>query len=115
MINFSFGDAAVAAVDIYPPPTKCTISMRSSSFNIVLPQSLRRTTSRLSSIAMRDAGRSSCVINSAKDSALLNSFRSPLTKTLIDHKKAQKDKKHKEDLEQFRFCAFCSFVLFVYD
>src|SRR6185369_7524239 len=98
MINFSFGDAAVAAVDIYPPPTKCTISIRSSSFNIVLPQSLRRTTSRLSSTAMRGAGRSSCVINSVKEIEELKSFSSPFTKTFIVHKKAQKDKKHKSRL-----------------
>src|SRR6185369_13472357 len=105
IISLSFGDAAVAAVDIYPPPTKCTISIRSSSFNIVLLQSLRRTTSRLSSTAIRATGRSSSVINSTKEE-ISTSLSSPLTKTFISHKKAQK-------AQCPSFCAFCAFLWLV--
>ena len=95
----------------YPPPTKWTISIRSSSCTIVLLHSLRRTTARLSSIAIRAAGRSSWVINSAKEGVPESSLLSPFMKTrkglnLISNTKAPSHK--------LRITIFVSLCLCVY-
>ncbi len=63
----------------YPPPTKCTISIRSPSARIVVAHSARRATFLFSSIAILAGGSESCRTRSSRLDPSGTSWLSPFS------------------------------------